>query len=197
MQETKRCEFTLQKIDAETHTVSGVVYTPYKMDTYGDFALPEDIEAMCMAFNDKAENIDFMHNNVRVEGASVSRNYIADDTDEIYQPGDWVVELKIQNDDVWNNISNGVINGYSMEIRTYLEPVVVEIMFDRFKIGETLEVKAHTHLYFLSFDDEGQIASGRTSTDEGHAHTISRGTATDMERGHKHRYSVWETKNEN
>lgn len=172
-------------MDEDKHTVFGVVYPVNKLDTYGDFADAETVKSLCKQF-ESVQKFDVMHDHKEVSGVKMLRNYISEGEEDILA-GSWVQELEITNIELWERIKSGELNGFSMDILTYLDPVIVTIEFSKIKIEETEEFEEHTHLYVILNNEDGNVDYGRTSTDEGHAHTILRGTATEESVGHKHR----------
>lgn len=182
----------LIKIDQETHSVTGIVYTPYKLDTYGDFADEDTVKSLCEQFN-SVQKFDIMHQRVPISGVRMKKNWISVGEEDI-PAGSWVMEVEITDLVLWDRIKSGELNGFSMDILTYLDPVIVQVEFTKIKIAETepYEEDQHTHLYVIMKNEDGLVDYGRTSTDNGHAHTILRGTATEASLGHKHRIKIYE-----
>jgi hypothetical protein len=48
----------------------------------------------------------------------------------------------------------------------------------------------HEHQFFVSYDQDGKFLGGRTNTANGHFHVIKGGTVTEIEAGHRHRFSA-------
>ena len=63
----------------------------------------------------KMAQIDLMHGNKIVSGASVVESFVADETDSRFLPGSWVIGVHIPDAQLWGAIKKGEIGGFSME----------------------------------------------------------------------------------
>lgn len=179
----------IKKIDAEKKIVYGEVYSPDVLDTWGDFMTKEDIEQMAHRYMQLAslkQTIDTNHDEQPTSSYPVE-SFIAREGDTEYTPGAWVLGTKIDDDEIWKKIKKGEINGYSFQALVRKLAVVVNIDMTPDKVGITEPNEDHEHYYWLSFDEDGRVKSGRTSVENGHFHEIKKGTATEMEDGHSHR----------
>ncbi|HGH7177583.1 TPA: XkdF-like putative serine protease domain-containing protein [Bacillus wiedmannii] len=106
----------LTKADDPKKLVYGVVYEPGIEDAHQDFMTSEEIEKAAHAFLKDARDIDNQHNFIPGAGELVE-SYIAPDDLEINEQtilkGSWVIVTKAT-DEVWEQIQNGEITGYSM-----------------------------------------------------------------------------------
>lgn len=184
----------IKSIDKEKQIVYGLVYEPYTLDSHGDMMLPEEIEKMAhryMEIKELDKTIDVNHDGVAIRAHPVS-SYIATKDDPNFSEGSWVLGVKVKDPSIWRDIKSGKLNGFSFEAYVYKYPAVVEYEYSRNNFGKTAETEGHYHLYFAELSEDGTIIGGRTTTDNGHAHEIRFGTATE-EAGtppHRHRFRV-------
>lgn len=180
----------IQKTDKAKRIIYGEVYAPYVLDTWGEFMLPEDIEKMAhrfMELNLKG-TIDQNHDE-QATGCYPVESFIAQEGDPMWTPGAWVLGTKITDEDVWQKVLRGEIGGYSFQAWVQKVPCVIEVSFVTDNIGVTEPAAdGHVHFYYATLDDNGTVAAGRTSTDQGHSHAIAAGTATEPTNGHSHRF---------
>ncbi|MGG1147616.1 XkdF-like putative serine protease domain-containing protein [Bacillus wiedmannii] len=106
----------LTKADDPKKLVYGVVYEPGVEDAHQDFMTAEEIEKAAHEFLKDSRDIDKQHDFVSGAGELVE-SYIAPDDLEIngqtITKGSWVIATKAT-DEVWEQIQNGEITGYSM-----------------------------------------------------------------------------------
>lgn len=183
---------TIKSTNEEQQIVYGEVYAPYILDSYGDMMLPEDIEKMAHSFIAKGEFggvIDTEHNNLGVDAYPVE-SFIARADDPNYTEGAWVVGVKIEDSEVWESVKKGEFNGFSMEALVIKKRAIANIETYIDNVGETDESSGHKHMVFVELDEMGKVVSGKTSTVDGHFHTITKSTATDESLNHTHRYFI-------
>lgn len=109
----------LLKTDDEKRLLYGVVYAPNDEDSQGDWATEEDIEKAAHAFLSNAfvRNIDKDHDFRPQDGAYVAESFILRGQDPMFpneKPGTWVVAIKIDNEETWNAVKKGELQGLSM-----------------------------------------------------------------------------------
>lgn len=184
--------YRICKIDEEKRMVTGEVYAPFVIDSHGDMMLPEDIELMAhrfLEFCNTSKSVDTNHTR-KTESCVVVESWIAKANDPTYNEGAWIATVRVDDDALWNGVKSGEFNAFSFDVMAYKKNAVVEVLINPVSVGETEETNGHTHLFFARMNDDGKVVSGRTSTVNGHAHTITRGTATEITDGHKHRFFV-------
>jgi len=184
----------VRRIDADRRIVYAEVYAPNTLDTYGEFMLPNDVEAMAHKFMqlDLGNVIDTNHDNVP-NGSYPIESFVARANDPDVTEGAWVLGVKVPRDEVWQAVLKGDLNGFSFEAMVKLIEYDVEVSIIRDHIGETRTIKGvdHEHLFFAQVDDKGRVIAGRTDEGpDGHVHTIRHGTFTDEANGHKHRFDL-------
>jgi hypothetical protein len=190
--ETEEHFVRIKKINDEKQVVYGEVYAPDVLDTYGDFMSAEDIEKMAHRFMQLVtlrQSIDTNHNE-ESNGSYPIESFIARDGDPDYTPGSWVLGVKVEDKEVWASIKKGELNGYSFQALVRKVAVVVEVCMTPDIAGVTELAADHDHMFYVEFDTDGRVLRGRTSTDNGHFHHISKGTATDEADGHAHRINL-------
>jgi hypothetical protein len=189
---------TIQKTDDEKQIVWGAVYVPDKVDSQGDYMSAEEIEKAAYLFMSKGivSNIDMNHDNEKT-GAYVIESFIAREGDPDFPVvGTWVVGVHIPDEDLWEKVKDGTINGFSMEAAVRTRPGEVEVPGVPFAIkGETEPgPDGHVHEFEAYFDDEGVLTGGRTEvhkdpeTGREHFHVIRKPVVTEKTAEHAHRF---------
>ncbi|MDA2113237.1 XkdF-like putative serine protease domain-containing protein [Bacillus cereus] len=106
----------LTKTDDPKKLVYGVVYEPGVEDAHKDFMTAEEIEKAAHEFLKDSRDIDKQHDFVPGAGELVE-SYIAPDdlviNGQTITKGSWIIATKAT-DEVWEQIQNGDITGYSM-----------------------------------------------------------------------------------
>lgn len=101
------------KTDHREQTASGLIFSPMVLDSQGDFMSAEGIQAASEKFMKAGltRSIDVAHSGVFVD-AFISENMISKGGD--FPAGSWVVTAKIVDPDIWAQIENGELNGFSL-----------------------------------------------------------------------------------
>ena len=185
----------IQRIDDDQQVIYGLVYAPLDLDTYGEAMTAADIQIMAHRFLqlEGTQTIDEMHDELPKQDCYPIESFIARKGDpEGYPEGGWVLGVKIDNDETWGRIKTGELNGFSFQAMVQKVAAIVEIQYEQEHIGQTAfgGNDEHQHLFFAQLNEEGNITTGRTSTVNGHSHKILRGTATEQDGNHSHRFSV-------
>lgn len=111
--------FEIISKDAEKRLVYGLVYSPNDEDTQGDFATAEEIEKAAHSFMQTLETtakVDTQHNLQPAPGVHIVQSYIVNKGDEMYpdREGSWAIVVKVDNDEVWGQVKDGTLTGFSM-----------------------------------------------------------------------------------
>lgn len=187
--EERQLVVRVQKIDEEHRLVTGLVYAPNELDTYGEFMTADDIVAMAHRFMrlDLSSVIDTNHDETP-NGSYPVESFIARKGDPDFVEGSWVMTVKVPDDSTWEAVRRGDLNGFSFQC--LVKPIEVEVEYSvvRDHVGLTEEAAGHTHAVFVQLNEDGMVVSGYTSTDAGHSHTIGRASITGATSGHTHRY---------
>lgn len=175
----------------EQQIVYGEVYAPNRPDAQGEFMTAVDIQKMAHEFirSGKMGQIDLMHGNKVLKGASVVESFVSDDDDKRFLPGSWVIGVHIPDSILWGSIKKGEINGFSMEALVTRHDREVEVEIPPVVTGLTSKWDGHEHKFFVHYDVNGQFKGGVTDTVNGHFHSIVAGTHTQDASGHRHRFS--------
>lgn len=177
-------------MDEEKRIVYGEVYAPYRLDTYGEFMLPDDIEVMAHRFMQLplAQTIDTQHDNVP-NGSYPVESFIVRDGDPDFTPGTWVLGVKVPDDRTWEAVKDGKLNGYSFEAMVVPVEYEIEYVVMRDHVGSVEPAMDHSHAYYVEVDADGQVVGGWTSPGpDGHVHQIKRASLTEKADGHTHRF---------
>lgn len=189
-------ESVFKAADAEQRIVWAEVYAPNVPDSDGEYMDAEGIRKMAYEFMQRMEldSVDSMHNNVLCEGCCVVESFIARKDDPDFIEGAWVVGMHVDNDDLWEKIKKGEINGFSMEAVVCKEVKEVTLEVPPIIQGKTMKAEGetdtpdHTHTFFVAYNENGVFKGGYTDTVEGHSHQIRRGTLTEKVEGHTHKF---------
>lgn len=176
---------------AEQRLVYGEVYAPNRPDVHGEYMTAEDIQQMAHEFMRllRQQSVDQQHDHVLTPGITVVESFIARKGDPDFLEGAWVVCVHVNDDDTWQKVKDGKLNGFSVEALVRKKEVDVQIKIPEEVTGETSEVDDHKHTFKVNYDKKGKLVGGRTNTVKGHWHGISGGTITDVASGHRHRFS--------
>ena len=193
----------IQKIDEDQRLVFGEVYAPFVPDTEGDFMTDVEIQKMAHGFmiGRKQKKVDEQHDNEET-GAVIVESFISREGDPDFPiVGAWVVGAFIPNEEQWEKVKRGELNGFSMEalVTKRVRDVIVELE-EEIRVTTLPGPDDHTHEATLNFDTNGNFLGGTTNVVDGHWHTVTRNTVTGPEinvdgsqsDGHRHRYSFLE-----
>lgn len=174
----------------EQRIVYGEVYAPNRPDAQGEFMRADEIRKMAHNFvkSKKIDQIDVMHNNQLV-ACNIVESFIARDNDIDFLAGSWVIGMHVPDDDLWEQIKKGEINGFSMEAVVTRHEQEVDIEIPPIVQGRTSKSDNHEHQFFVSYDQKGVFQGGVTSMTDGHQHKILAGTHTEEANEHTHRFS--------
>lgn len=185
------------KFDNEKRIAYGVVYEPDVPDAHGDYMSAADIETMAHEFlaEGRVNEIDTEHN-LENNGSKVVESFIARKGDDTFPEGAWVMGVHIPDDTLWEAVKKGEIGGFSMYGKAMREDEItvieMELPDDGLLWGTTGECEGHTHRYVVKFDADGTFLGGSTDDEAGHSHKITKGTVTDKDGDHRHRYDFLE-----
>lgn len=182
----------IRNIDKYERTVTGIVYSPNELDAHGSFMTSEDIQAMAYSFmknNDIRDAVDTEHNLKAVKAYPVE-SWISRDGEE-YPVGSWIMTVRIDDDIIFTKVLNGKINAFSFSGMAELVDCIVEFEYTPVMVGETEPdtMDGHTHLFVVRIDEEMNVLSGNTSITNGHSHTITKRSITDIANKHIHRWT--------
>lgn len=180
--------FNVKKANKDEQIVWGEVYIPNRIDTHGHMMLAEDVRKLAYSFLrknlDKA--IDTQHDNWP-NGSFPIESFVARKGDPDFEENAWVLGVKVTDSRLWKQVKKGELAGYSFEGTAIEQPAIVTATVLRHQFGYTkAAADGHRHFYFVSLDADGKVVKGHTSTAKGHRHVITRGTATDETKEHKH-----------
>lgn len=185
---------TIKKIDEDQQIVYGEVYAPVTIpDSDGDVMSAKTIEDMAHNFMKSYSqgSIDVNHDGKIVE-STVVESFIARKGDDVYIDGAWVVGVHIANNEIWQLVKDGELNGFSLQGVSRAVMREIEIEIPEQVSGRTSKDDGHDHKFTVDFDDNGNFLGGRTDTVEGHSHPITRGTITQKVENHDHKFSFVE-----
>lgn len=186
------------KTDDEKRIAYGVVYEPGVPDSHGDYMAADEIEKMAHKFvaEGRVNAIDREHDLVDT-GVVVVESFVARKGDLDFPEGAWVMGVHFPDADDWELVKKGEIGGFSMyglarreDDETLIE---MELPDDGLLWGTTADCDGHSHKYVVKFDEEGNFCGGLTDeASDGHSHKIMKGTVTEKDGDHRHRYDFLE-----
>lgn len=184
--------FSVAHIDETRRIVFGEVYAPNKIDAYGWFMEPQEVEKMAhkfMRLADLSKVIDTNHDNIP-NGSYPVQSFIARANDPQFTEGAWVLGVKITSPALWDKVVNGEINAFSMEIFVKRVPAIVEYSTVTKQVLQTEPAEdGHTHYAYVEIDpNTGRVISGKTNTVNGHSHDVMLNSVTEEAEKHTHRY---------
>jgi hypothetical protein len=183
------------KKDGDEQIAYGEVYSPNRPDAQNEYMTRVEIRKMAHQFlrSSKCNQIDLMHGNTLIEGCAVVESFIADDDDPKFIPGSWVIGVHVPDENLWQRIKKGEINGFSMEAMVTRHEQDVDVEIPPVVTGLTSKSEGHQHKFYVTYDEKGQFKGGVTDIVNGHHHVIVAGTHTQPTKGHSHRFSSVDT----
>lgn len=117
--------FTIRKADDEKQIVYGLVCVPDEVDTQGDVLTASAIEKAMENFMKWgcAPNVDREHD-FNMRDAFVRESWLVKDGDPMFtEVGGWAVGIKIKNQELWDTIKSGQVQGLSLagDIYNYID----------------------------------------------------------------------------
>jgi len=183
----------IKKVDADKQIVFGEVYAPVTLpDADGDIMSAETIENMAYNFMKSYAqgSIDIEHDYTTI-GAVVVESFIAREDDPLFIAGSWVVGVHIEDDEVWESVKSGELNGFSLAGEATSVTKTIEVEIPEYLEGMTSEDAGHSHRFVVNFNEDGKFIGGITLGGD-HTHVISRGTVTEVTDDHTHKFSYIE-----
>lgn len=180
--------------DEWDRVVMAEVLIPEVPNVFGDYWTEREIMEAAYMFMKKGYIIDVEHQREDVSGLGVYvvESFIAREGDPLFIKGSWVVGMRIEDDEMWNQVLSGELNGFSYEALVKTLAAVLEYDDDNFRSGVTEPdpFDGHRHSFAVWVDDNNRPISGGTDEVNGHSHTITTHTITDTAANHVHRYTI-------
>lgn len=183
----RRVSIAIKAVNAAKQIVYGVVYSPDRLDSHGEFMPREDVELMAHRFLqlNLAASIDTNHDRIP-NGAFPVESFIARAGDPDFAEGEWGLAVHVPDPALWARVEKGELNGFSFE--AWVEADEVEVVYEvpRIRTGVTAPAgdPPHTHLFVVRLDDTGKVIGGATSVVDGHWHEIPTSSVTAAAAGH-------------
>ncbi|WP_436344506.1 XkdF-like putative serine protease domain-containing protein [Natronorubrum sp. FCH18a] len=148
MTDNSRRQFTKQvaikATDDAEQIATGLALTADEVDHQLDFFRAEGVQAM---FNPDPDH-GVMHGRFPDDDAELVRNEVLDEDETIdgaeFEAGNWVVQRQYHNDELWDFVERGVLNGYSIggEVTEGIEFDSIEDLPDDVEIPDTVDPDA-------------------------------------------------------
>lgn len=169
------------------------VLVPEVANVFADYWTRDAIKEAAYLFMREGFGIDVEHDNIdRTGDVYLVESFIVRPGDPDFIEGSWVVGLRIEDPDLWQQVLDGEINGFSYEAIVAFLEATLTIDDDGVRTGVTEpdEEDGHTHTFMVIVDDTNRPVSGGTDVVNGHSHKITTHTVTDEAGGHVHRYNL-------
>ena len=106
------------KKSEEKRMVYGIVYSPEQIDTQGDFAKADEITKAAHGFMKEAltGNVDVKHD-FDAKDAYVAESWVTKGVDSLFEKepaGSWAVGIKVESNELWEQVKKGELAGISM-----------------------------------------------------------------------------------
>lgn len=105
------------KIDTERRVVTSIVLAANTIDLQNDYIRPDEIWKAMESYMLAAQTVGIMHEKSNPFCKVVEGFQAWDDHERGGQPvhkGDWVMSVKVGDDDIWQDIVNGDLTGFSI-----------------------------------------------------------------------------------
>lgn len=165
---------------------------PDTTDVYGDFHTKESVKRWAYQFMREGFGIEVEHNKIdRSEDLQIVESFIAREGDPEFIVGAWVIGMYIGDDEVWEQVLAGELNGFSYTAKIEKMDVDMVMPIDIMRTGVTEPDinDGHVHDFFVILDTDGRAIAGGTSEMNGHSHAIRSHTFTEEAAGHVHIYN--------
>src|SRR5258706_2578744 len=169
------------------------VLIPNQPNVYGDIWLATDIKNAADAFSKNCYGIDINHDNVdRSDSVKVIDSFIAEESDEILMVDSWVWGIYIDDDEIWQRVLNGEINGFSYEALLEFNSAILTYEDDGIRTGltEPSTEDGHVHEFYVEVDDNNRPVFGGTNEVNDHSHSISTHSVRDESYRNVHRFNL-------
>jgi len=105
------------KVNKDQKTVYGVVLEPNTVDAQGDVCSEEEIAKACHRFMEFHQKIGYQHEDFKKK-FRIMECYIAPTEfllgTQTVKKGSWILGTRVISDDVWKEIKDGKVTGYSI-----------------------------------------------------------------------------------
>lgn len=183
----------LRDSDGFERIVLAEVLIPDTVNVYGDFHTKDSVKQFAYSFAESGFGVDIEHDNIDRTGPLLAvESFIARPGDPDFIEGSWVIGVLIRDDNIWNDVLSGEINGFSYEALVKFVQVIIDLPIVKVISGVTEPdiYDGHTHKYVVILDDDGRVISGGTDEVNGHDHVIMVHTSTELSQSHRHIFNV-------
>lgn len=178
----------------QEQVVMAEVLIPDTLNVFGDFHTRESVKQFAYSFAESGFGIDIEHNNVDLTGPLiVVESFIVREGDQNFPiEGSWVIGILVRDDEIWQDVLDGDLNGFSYESLVKFVDVIIDIDIPQEVTGLTEPdiYDGHIHKFWVKLDDEGRVVSGGTDEVEDHYHEILRHTSTELKMSHRHIFNI-------
>lgn len=116
--DTYKNTFKIRKKDDDKKIVYGIVYSPDEEDAQGHCSTADEIHKACYNFmkNARTKQVDKQHDLNTNQDCYVGENWIVKEGDALFanEVDAWATAIKVENEEIWDQIKKGEITGISM-----------------------------------------------------------------------------------
>lgn len=181
--------------DGFERIVFGEILIPDQPNVYGDYHSRESVREFAYAFAKHGFGLNVEHDNPDIlpDGrVTVVESFVARSGDPDFIVGSWVLGVWIHDDEIWNAVLDGKINGFSYEAMVRFFELDLLVPEQTTQYGRTKPdfMDGHDHGFFVLLDDAGRVVGGGTTESQGHRHFIEHHTFTEKADDHVHVYQL-------
>ena len=115
-----------KSVDEEKKIFTAVVLRPNQVDAHGDVYDEDTVEKACWNYNSACRKANLQHL-VQTDLAEPIESYIAPTDFNLgegaVQKGDWVMSMKIHDEDIWEMCKKGIFTGFSVGCKGKVESI--------------------------------------------------------------------------
>jgi len=116
----------LKKVDADQRLILGVVLEPDAFDLHNDIYTADEVRKACENFNANCMRGNVEHL-VNTDSLVVTKSFIleVDATigEQVVKAGSWLIEMKVNNDELWELTKSGDFTGFSIGGKARIEDI--------------------------------------------------------------------------
>jgi hypothetical protein len=170
------------------------VLIPETPNVYNDYWTKEAVKEFAYGFMRDGFGVDVEHDEVDIiDKVYPVESFIVRPGDPDFIEGAWVIGMKIEDDQLWQDVLDNNINGFSYKALVYFLDATLATLDSGVRTGVTEPVAGgdgHIHSFMVIVGTDNRPISGGTDEVNGHSHTISVHTVTDISGGHSHRFNM-------
>lgn len=118
MSETKQKQNVLKSVNTELKQVLFIAMSPDEVDAHGDITSEDEVRKACQNYNLHCRKANLFHIIQETDTFDIVESYIAPSDIQIgeyeVKKGTWLVNLQVYDDELWELVKSGEVNGVSI-----------------------------------------------------------------------------------